>query len=241
MLSHFSCVWLFVTPWAVTCQALQSVGFSRQEYWSGLPCPYLGDFPKPGIKPASPALQADFFIDWASREALIIETEVQIHCHLPLHASLSTSCDLSLDAILFSQFFIGLLTGRLGKRLSHLLVTYSSFLLLWSKEETNRKQDTVWSKGLKGVLGPEMSRAWGAWFKVSYSFAQVTKQTGLPAESFLLLKAAYRGFGYSLSVATGHDGFFPLFLLPPLMDCQRWLTFSRENSCRTYGRMCVLQ
>ena len=153
MLSHFSCVWFFVTPWTVACQAPQSIGFSRQEYWSGLPCPSLGNFPKPGIKPMPPALQADFFTDWASREALIIETEVQIHCHLPLHASSSALCDLSLDAILFSQFFIGLLTGRLGRRYSHLLITYSSFLLLWSKEETNRKQDTVWSKGLKSVLG----------------------------------------------------------------------------------------
>ena len=153
MLSHFSCVWFFVTPWTVACQAPQSIGFSRQEYWSGLPCPSLGNFPKPGIKPMPPALQADFFTDWASREALIIETEVQIHCHLPLHASSSALCDLSLDAILFSQFFIGLLTGRLGRRYSRLLITYSSFLLLWSKEETNRKQDTVWSKGLKSVLG----------------------------------------------------------------------------------------
>ena len=130
MLSHFSCVWLFVTPWTVACQAPQSIGFSRQEYWSGLPCPSLGNFPKPGIKPTPPALQADFYTDWASREALIIETEVRIHCHLPLHASSSDLCDLSLDAILFSQFFIGLLTGRLGRRYSHLLITYSSFLLL---------------------------------------------------------------------------------------------------------------
>ena len=160
-LSHFSCVWLFVTLCTVACQSPQSMAFSGQEYRSGLPCPSLGDFPKPGIKPTSPALQADFFTDWASREALIIGTEVQIHCHLPLHASSSAPCDLSLDAILFSQFFIGLLTGRLGRRYSHLLITYSSLLLLWSKEETNRKQDTVWSKGLKGVLGPEMNRAWG--------------------------------------------------------------------------------
>ena len=38
MLSHFSRVWLFATPWAVACQALLSMGFSRQNYWSGLPC-----------------------------------------------------------------------------------------------------------------------------------------------------------------------------------------------------------
>ena len=53
-----SCVQLFVTPWTVTYQAL-SMEPSRQEYWSGLPFPSLGDLPNPGIKPRAPALQAD--------------------------------------------------------------------------------------------------------------------------------------------------------------------------------------
>ena len=48
-------VQLFVTP----CQASPSMGFSRQEYWSGLPFPSPGDFPNPEIKLRSPALQAD--------------------------------------------------------------------------------------------------------------------------------------------------------------------------------------
>ena len=47
------------TPWTVTHQAPLSMGFSRQEYWSGLPFPSPGDFPDPGIEPGSPALQAD--------------------------------------------------------------------------------------------------------------------------------------------------------------------------------------
>ena len=50
---------LFATPWTVACQASLSMGFSRQEYWSGLPFPFPGDLPNPGIKPGSPALQAD--------------------------------------------------------------------------------------------------------------------------------------------------------------------------------------
>ena len=64
MLSHFSCVQLYATLWTVTCQAPLSVGFSRQEYWNGLPCPPPGDLPNPGIEPKplkSPALQADSF------------------------------------------------------------------------------------------------------------------------------------------------------------------------------------
>ena len=50
---------LFVTPWTVACQAPLSMGFSRLEYWSGLPFPSAGDLPGPGIKPKSPALQVD--------------------------------------------------------------------------------------------------------------------------------------------------------------------------------------
>ena len=53
------------TPWTVACQAPWSMKFSRQEYWSGLPFPTLGDLPDQGIKPkslASPALAGRFFI-----------------------------------------------------------------------------------------------------------------------------------------------------------------------------------
>ena len=55
VLSHFSCVWLFVTPWTVACQVPLSMGFSRQVHWSGLPFPLPGDLPNPGLKPTSPA------------------------------------------------------------------------------------------------------------------------------------------------------------------------------------------
>ena len=54
-----SCVRLFATPWTVAYQAPPSMGFSRQECWSGLPFPSPGDLPDPGIEPGSPALQAD--------------------------------------------------------------------------------------------------------------------------------------------------------------------------------------
>ena len=54
-----SCVRLFATLRTVAHQAPQSMGFSRQEYWSGLPFPSPGELPDPGIEPMSPALQAD--------------------------------------------------------------------------------------------------------------------------------------------------------------------------------------
>ena len=77
MLSCFSHVQHFETPWTVCCQALLSMGFSRQEIWSGLPYPPPGDLPNPGIKPASfmsPSLADRFFITsstwvWASVSA----------------------------------------------------------------------------------------------------------------------------------------------------------------------------
>ena len=64
MLSHFSHVWLFAALRTVAHQAPLSMGFSRQEYWSGLPFPSSGDLHDPGIKPkslTSPALAGRFF------------------------------------------------------------------------------------------------------------------------------------------------------------------------------------
>ena len=74
MLSHFSCIQPFATPWTVAYQAPQSMGFSRQEYWSGLSCPPPGDTPDPGVKPKSlafPALAGGCFITSATWGALL--------------------------------------------------------------------------------------------------------------------------------------------------------------------------
>ena len=73
----FSRVRRFVTPWTVAHQAPLSMGFSRQEYWSGLPCPPPGDLPEPGItflpKPSA-ALQSDALC-LTPREAAFTQTE----------------------------------------------------------------------------------------------------------------------------------------------------------------------
>ena len=74
VLSRFSCVQLFVTPWAVACQAPLSMEFSRQEYWSRVPFPPPGDLADPGIKLEflmSPALAGGFFTISATWEAQI--------------------------------------------------------------------------------------------------------------------------------------------------------------------------
>ena len=67
-------VWLFATPRTIAHQAFLSMGFSRQEYWSGLPFPSSGDLLNPGIKlvsPATPALAVGFFYHWATWETHI--------------------------------------------------------------------------------------------------------------------------------------------------------------------------
>ena len=78
MLIRFSCVLLFATLWTAACQAPLPMGFSRQEYWSGLPCPPPGDLPDPGIEPSSleaSALAGGYFtiVTWEAPQLLTSE------------------------------------------------------------------------------------------------------------------------------------------------------------------------
>ena len=97
MLSH---VRLLATLWTVACRAPLSMGFSRQEYWSGLPLPSPGDLPSPGIEPmspVSPALQADSLPTEPPGTAINYHASLMIHkphgtndfrtgMRLPLHS-----------------------------------------------------------------------------------------------------------------------------------------------------------
>ena len=72
LLSRFGHIQLCKTPWTLSLQAPLSIGFSKQEYWSGLPCPPPGDLPNPGIESASlmsPAWAGRFFTTSATWEA----------------------------------------------------------------------------------------------------------------------------------------------------------------------------
>ena len=76
VLSHFSHVELFATPWTVACKAPLFMKFSRQEYWNGLPFPPPGDLPDPGIEPASLmsfALADGFFTTSTTWEAPFLD------------------------------------------------------------------------------------------------------------------------------------------------------------------------
>ena len=77
LLSHLIPVQLFATLWTIAYQAPLSMGFSRKEYQSGLPCPPPGDLPNPGIEPrslVSPAFPGGFFITSTTWEALTQST-----------------------------------------------------------------------------------------------------------------------------------------------------------------------
>ena len=82
MLSCFSCVQLFATPWTVAHQAPLSLGSSKQDYWTGLPLPSLGDLHDPGIEPmspASPALAGRFFTTSATWEVVLKSTMYKLY------------------------------------------------------------------------------------------------------------------------------------------------------------------
>ena len=116
MLSHFSCVQLFATLWIIAYQAPLSMGFSGQEYWSGLPCPPPGHLPDTGIKPTSlesPALAGEFFTTSAILEAQYLE--------------LSKACRLS-----HSWFFFLAQHAYLASHQNPPDSTFDSFFLLSS-------------------------------------------------------------------------------------------------------------
>ena len=89
MLSCFICVPLSATLWTVALQIPLSIGFSRQEYWSGMPCPPPGKLPNPGIEPASlkSALAGEFFTTSATWEALVLLGFMKIFINLYITSS----------------------------------------------------------------------------------------------------------------------------------------------------------
>ena len=81
------------TPWTGACQAPLSMGFSRQEYWSGVPFPSPGDLPNPGIELGSPALQVDSLPadddDFVAKLFPTLATPWTVACQAPLSMGFS--------------------------------------------------------------------------------------------------------------------------------------------------------
>ena len=105
-LSH---VWLLATLWTVAHQAPPSMGFSRQEYWSGLPFPSPGDLPDPGIEPRSPSLQADALTSEPPGKPQFLSEDSapppkKIHFWAHLYFWLNSTCeDVALSSIFLAD------------------------------------------------------------------------------------------------------------------------------------------
>ena len=100
VLSQLSHVRPFATPWTVAQQAPLFMGFSRQEYWSGLPFLSPGDLPYPGIEVRSPTLQADALTSKPPGSLTI--TCLPVHFSILCLISVSISCLISKRMILFA-------------------------------------------------------------------------------------------------------------------------------------------
>ena len=112
VLSHFSQVQLFMTLWTIAHQTPRSMGSSRQEYWSGLPRPPLGDLPDPGIEPTpliSPALAGEFFTTSATWEAPFTVTQLwNSRARIQTQVCLQSTSSLSLSLFLSLSFSLSL-------------------------------------------------------------------------------------------------------------------------------------
>ena len=103
---HFSCVLLFGTPQTVACQVPLSMGFSRQEYGSGLPCPSPGDLPNPGLESVPlmcPAFTGRFFTTsttWESGYHVLPVQYVLNTAKINLHDCLIQSSNITIKFIL---------------------------------------------------------------------------------------------------------------------------------------------
>ena len=130
--SHFSCAWFFVTLWTAAHQAVLSMGFSRQEYWSGLPCPPPGDLPHPRTEPESPALAGRFFTTSATWEAYISWCQGLFQLLL---LSLSFLM-VSQDKIIVYVLTLRQKTQKISQEQGSVLLTYWSsfselYILVW--------------------------------------------------------------------------------------------------------------
>ena len=127
MLIHFSCVQLFATLWTVACQA--PMGFSRQEYWSGLPCLLPGHLPNPGIKPLSPVLQADYLL--LSHRGSPKDTLYNMHFWLTNIEFSHQHCNLCLNKANLTHVFFPDTCGMLPFSSVQLLSPVQLFATSW--------------------------------------------------------------------------------------------------------------
>ena len=151
MLSLSSRAWLFGTLWAVAHQSPLSMGFSRQEYWSGLPCPPPGDLPNPEIKPTtlmSPALAGGFFTTSTTWEAHSMGEGKIIPTSLPdLNQGQRTAVNLCLAsckilASVHTESWSGLFSCHLTMK-GKFIKSRALYYIMWLKLEVGRKLNST--------------------------------------------------------------------------------------------------
>ena len=138
-------IWLSATLWTVACRAFLPMGFSREEYWSGLPFPPPGLLPDPGVEPRSPALAGRFFTVWATREAWPLWSLSELHfglsggvflgprrftsvpAHIHIHSLSRSQGEQMLSSYLFSLLWYQLNCLFISSS----LLLFCQFLLSW--------------------------------------------------------------------------------------------------------------
>ena len=160
MLSHFSQVWFFVTLWAVACQGPLSMGFSRKNYWSGLPCLAPGGLPNSGIEPASLSLlhwQLGF-LPPVPPEKPFLDTNCLLNKGLSLQKKKESSRKTSISALLTTPkpltVWITTNCGKFLKRWEHQTTWPASLRNLYTGQEATVRTGhgtTHWFQIRKGV------------------------------------------------------------------------------------------
>ena len=117
----------FVTLWTVTHQAPLSMEFSRQEYWSGLPCPPAGDLPDPGIEPMNPALANGFFTSEPHGKPLRLSF-VQLLSRVQLFATPWTAAHQASLSFTISKSLLKLMSIQLVMPTNHLILCHPLLL-----------------------------------------------------------------------------------------------------------------
>ena len=118
----------FVTLWTVTHQAHLSMEFSRQEYWSGLPCPPAGDLPDPGIEPMNPALANGFFTSEPHGKPLRLSF-VQLLSRVQLFATPWTAAHQASLSFTISKSLLKLMSSELMMPSNHLILCHTLLFL----------------------------------------------------------------------------------------------------------------
>ena len=170
-----SSVWFFVTPWTEAHQAPLSMGFPRQEYWSGLPFPSLGDLPDPEIEPASPALTGGFFYRWATREGL--QKNIDMISGLRHLASIKKFKQTNKPKAKFDNW-LGILSGRPGP----------TNTVFWQDSIfcEGAKVNDPWNSNLDWQEPRDLAE------KILTPFSQASCQLGLTWKTFFSFQFHYR-------------------------------------------------